>query len=160
MAAANIPEHAAVPLTARVLLADDLGGWPGCPLGAKHMLQQWTRLQVAVLGGFWRARCERTEQLLRGTLARRAVTIALENIVGAIKRDWLRTQRDVRTLDDGFFCSAWWRGFDSVMSVDAFERQWAPLFCRVVGPPPAQGELDTRTMVLCLDERGPVPLPD
>ena len=30
----------------------------------------------------------------------------------AISRDWARTQCDVRTLDDGTFCTDWWRGFD------------------------------------------------
>ena len=101
---------------------------------------------MALLGAIWRVRCERTERAHQGTFARQAATIALETIVGAIKRDWLRTQRDVRTLDDGFFCNAWWRGFDAAMTVDDFKAQWAPLFCRVVGDTPAPGAPDTRTI--------------
>jgi hypothetical protein len=156
---AGVPEHATVPLSARVLLADDPAAWPGRPRDP-HLFQLWTRLRVAVLGAIWRVRCQRSEQRQPTSFARCAVSLALETLVGAIQRDWLRTQQDVRTLDDGFFCQSWWRGFDTRLSVDDFARQWAPLFCRVLGDVPAAGDPDTRSMVLCLDGEGPVPLPD
>ena len=50
----------------------------------------------------------------------------------------------MRTLDDGFFCNAWWRGFDAAMTVDDFEAQWAPLFCRVMGDALANVDLVQR----------------
>ena len=45
--------------------------------------------------------------------------------------DWARTQQDVRTLDDGSFCSAWWRGFDAKLSQEEFEEQWPPVFHKI-----------------------------
>ena len=48
----------APPRTARVLLTDDLEGWPGRPVGV-GAVRSWTRLRVAVLGAVWRVRFDR-----------------------------------------------------------------------------------------------------
>jgi len=31
-------------------------------------------------------------------------------------------------LDDGTFCSAWWRGFDAKITSETFEEQWPAVF--------------------------------
>jgi hypothetical protein len=81
--------------------------------------------------------------------------------VEAINRDWLRTQQDIRQLDDGAFCISWWRGFDSSLTVAKFIQQWAfqPLLCDVEGEAPAEGVLDTRRLVLRLGVDQPIPWP-
>ena len=123
----------AAPRTARVLLADDPAGWPDCPQDA-WAYQLWTRLRVATLGAIWQVRCARDEGPDGVSFASRAVALAVQSLAGAIKRDWLRTQSDVRELDDGAFCHDWWRGLDCRMSIGRFERTWArlPLLCRLV----------------------------
>jgi hypothetical protein len=48
------------PLTAAVLLADDLTAWKvDSPANQPLLLPLWTRLRVAVLVGIWKARCAR-----------------------------------------------------------------------------------------------------
>ena len=56
-----------------------------------------------------------------------------------IQRDWLRTQLDIRTLDDGAFCMDWWRGMDCSLSTESFTQLWAtpPILCEVSGNPAA-----------------------
>lgn len=150
-----------VPRTARVLLADDPGGWPGAPRYAKEY-QLWTRLRVATLGSIWRVRCARDEGGGGSSFAHKAARMAMESVIEAIRRDWGRTQQEVRTLDDGAFCTDWWRGFDGLVSISAFEKQWAtpPYFCRLLGQPPADPRVpDTRTMELLLSLSYPVPIP-
>jgi hypothetical protein len=147
------------PRSARVLLADDLDAWPGHPTEAGS-LTLWTRLRVAVLGAIWELRCFRPVD--GGSFARQAVSLALQHLLGALQRDWARTQGDVRHLDAGGFCMDWWRGVDTVLTVDQFQEQWAkpPLLCLVLGPRPQQpGAADPRTLELRLRPGHPVPLP-
>ena len=73
----------APPRTARVLLADDLEGWPGRPMGV-GAVRSWTRLRVAVLGVVWRVRCDRQGHHRGASFARRAVLLALRHFVGAV----------------------------------------------------------------------------
>jgi Reverse transcriptase (RNA-dependent DNA polymerase)/Ring finger domain len=151
------------PRTARVLLADDPDGWPEEERPAnKQTYQLWTRLRVAMLGAIWRVRCSRDEGGDGVTFARRATTMAVESLLDAIKRDWLRTQLDVRELDGGSFCQDWWRGFDVRLKVDDFIEDWAAggFFCEVRGDPPAtQHGPDERTLHLLLGLDTPVPRP-
>ena len=148
----------ALPRRAELLLADDPSfGWP--PDAGAGALQMWTRLRVCTLGAVWQARCSRVSS--PQSLARRAVTQAVEHLLEAIRRDWQRTQEDVRLLDAGAFCNDWWRGVDARLSVDAFVQQWTrpPVFCRVVGPRPAPGAADTRRLELVLELDAPRPRP-
>ena len=88
--------------------------------------------------------------------------MAVTSLLEAIKRDWMRTNSDVRELDDGTFCKDWWRGFNVMQSVDDFIEDWAspPIFCEVQGPPPAtRQEVDNRTLHLRLALDEPVPRP-
>ena len=147
------------PRSAALLLADDINAWPADtrPSDART-LDLWTRLRVNVLGAIWQVRCLRSETQLRGqSLARRAVTIAVDSIVEAIQRDFQRTQNDLRDMDDngGSFCSSWWRGRDTTMGMGAFENIWArpAFFCSVDGP------ADDRRLELHLGEDQPVAFP-
>ena len=155
--------HVAVPRTAQVLLADDPGGWPDRPQDVPTY-RLWTRLRVAVIGAIWRVRCARDEGgAASGSFARRAVSLALHHLLGAIQRDWTRTQTDVREMDDGAFCLDWWRGFDCSLTVANFEEQWAspPLFCALLGEAPdASRQEDNRTLEMLLGLDFPVPRPD
>ena len=148
-----------VPRCARVLVADDLLGWANRPRDP-GTLRLWTRLRVAVLGAIWQVRCSR-DALPGESFARRAVRLAVQHLLGAIRRDWSRTQGDLRMADAGAFCVDWWRGFDVAMSVEDFVAQWAqpPLLCRVVGSPPAPGAADQRQLELRLSLEAPAALP-
>jgi hypothetical protein len=72
--------------------------------------------------------------LRHSSLARYAVLMTVQHLVGAIERDWLRTTSDIRQLDNGFFCTDWWRGLDPKMSMRDFCSEWAfgSFFCSVV----------------------------
>ena len=156
---AQLTQQPPVPRSAQVLLADDLEAWPGHPTEA-GALALWTRLRVAVLGAIWELRCFRPAD--GGSFARQAVSLALQHVLGALGRDWARTQGDVRHLDAGGFCMDWWRGVDTALTVAQFQQQWAtpPLLCQVLGPgPPLPGSPDTRTLELLLRPGHPVPLP-
>jgi hypothetical protein len=123
-----------VPSDAQVLLADHLEGWEEAPVG-KPAQQLWTRLRVATLGAIWQARCERdAEGLQPGTsLARRAASLALASLEGAIRRDWARAV-NVTPSSLPSFCAAWFRGIDLTISLKAFKERWAEpgYFCEVV----------------------------
>ena len=100
----------------------------------------------------------RSETNLRDqSLARRAITIAVDSIVEAIQRDFQRTQGDLRDMENtgGNFCSSWWRGRDTKMAIGAFEKIWArpAYFCSVEGP------ADDRRLQLHLGEDQPIPFP-
>lgn len=156
---AQLSQQAPPPRSASVLLADDLDAWPGAPTDART-LALWTRLRVAVLGAVWELRCSRPAG--GESFARQAVRLALQHLLGALQRDWARTQGDVRSLDAGGFCLDWWRGVDTVLTVDQFVTQWAqpPLLCRVDGERPVlPGAPDARTLELLLGVAHPVPLP-
>ena len=148
-----------VPRCARVLLADDLEAWPDHPTDART-LRLWTRLRVAVLGAMWHVRCSRMAEV--GSFARRAISLALHHLLGALHRDWARTQGDLRHVNAGGFCVDWWRGVDMALTADAFEQEWArpPLLCRVIGQRPMlPGSADARQLELLLSPVHPVPLP-
>ena len=133
-----------VPADAEVLLADDLSGWPSAPAGAQA-LRLWTRLRVATLGAIWQARCERDDGGIRAgvTLARRAATLALRSVEGAILRDWARAD-SVAPCDLPGYCAAWLRGFDVSITLRAFKRRWAApaFFCSVTALPGQKATLE------------------
>ena len=135
-ALANVDIHM-VPVDADVLLADDLSGWPSAPASTQAQ-RLWTRLRVATLGGIWQARCERDGSGLEQgvTLARRAATLALHSVQGAILRDWARAA-NVAPCDLPSYCAAWLRGFDVSITLPAFKSRWAvpEFFCNVVEQP-------------------------
>jgi hypothetical protein len=109
---------------------DDVDAWPDRP-DDKQLLRLWTRLRVTTLGAIWRIRTARADRRDGRPFAHRVIALVINKLTEAIARDWIRTQQDVRTLDDGSFCSAWWRGFDASLSQEAFEEQWPPVFHRV-----------------------------
>ena len=158
---AHLTQQPPPPRLASLLLADDTASWPNAPQDAGAM-RLWTRLRVTTLGAIWRARCAREEGMLRpGSFARQVVAAVVGHINAAIRRDWARTQVDLRQLDDGAFCVDWWRGFDTALTVEQFELQWAvpPLLCEVAGPGPAAGAA-TRSLHLRLGTDSPIPWPD
>jgi hypothetical protein len=122
-----------VPSNAEVLLVDNLEGWEEAPVG-KPAQQLWTRLRVATLGAIWQARCERDAEGLQPgiTLARRAASLALASVEGAIRRDWARAV-EVAPSNLPPFCAAWFRGIDLTISLEAFKERWAEpgYFCEV-----------------------------
>jgi hypothetical protein len=102
--------------------------------------------------------CDRRPLKLRDqSLAKRAITIAVDSIVEAIQRDFQRTQGDLRDMDNigGNFCSSWWRGRDTTMAMGVFKKIWArpAFFCSVEGP------ADDRRLVLQLGHNKPIPFP-
>jgi hypothetical protein len=127
--------RAAPPRSASVLLADELRFWAvDSPAGDAPLLALWTRLRVSVIGGIWKMRCTRAQGPAHGpSQARRAVQEAVLSLVRAIQRDWLRTTTDIRTLDNGSFCTEWWRGMDPQLSLAKFRATWAHqgVFCVV-----------------------------
>ena len=146
------------PRTAAVLLADDIAAWPQeSRPSRKSEVSLWTRLRVSVIGAIWKVRCQRsTLSLRRESFARCAIATAVSALVEAIQRDFLRTQQDLRTLDSGTFCTAWWRGRDTKLSMDKFKAIWtaAPFFCSVV-----EGEEPNTTLQLKLGVDQPIPFP-
>jgi hypothetical protein len=122
-----------VPSSAEVLLADQLHSWEDAPVG-RPAQRLWTRLRVATIGAIWQARCERDASSLPPgtTLARRAASLALAAVVGAIHRDWARAA-DVASVPLPPFCAPWFRGLDLSISLKAFKEQWAgcAFFCEV-----------------------------
>ena len=67
------------------------------------------------------------------SVSRQIITIAVEHIVEAIQRDWLRSHTDIRTLDNGAFCPAWWRGTDTKIKRQQFLDRWSkpPFLCQL-----------------------------
>ncbi|GAX82201.1 hypothetical protein CEUSTIGMA_g9629.t1 [Chlamydomonas eustigma] len=47
----------------------------------------------------------------------RAIALAASSLTDAIRRDWLRTTQDLRTIDNGFTCADWLRGHASIQRV-------------------------------------------
>ena len=138
------------PCTPQVLLCDDPRAWPSAP--DRPALQLWTRLRVALLGSVWRLRCARAHPDGDArSLAHRAVKDAIRTVVGAIKRDWARSQSDIRYSDEGDLDRDWWSAVDVSLDARRFEAMWAspPILCRVT---PAG--LQVR-----LSDQGPVPVP-
>ena len=149
-----------VPRIPSILLADDPHLWPDKPTCAA-LLRHWHFFRITTLGAIWRTRCSRLGFSHQGSFARRAARLVIDSTISAISRDWTRTQRDVRTMDDGHFCTDWWRGFDARIPTSKFISAWAipATFCDVVGDPPATPlALDSRTLVFRLSPLL-VPLP-
>jgi hypothetical protein len=67
------------------------------------------------------------------SVSRQIITIAVEHIMEAIQRDWLRSHTDIRTLDNGAFCPAWWRGTDTKIKRQQFLDRWSkpPFLCQL-----------------------------
>ena len=67
------------------------------------------------------------------SVSRQVITIAVEHLVEAIQRDWLRSHTDIRTLDNGAFCPTWWRGTDTKIKRQEFLERWSepPFFCQL-----------------------------
>ena len=150
-----------VPRLTRVFLADDPHLWPGKPADPA-LLRLWQFLRVTTIGAIWRIRCSRSGRLHQGSFARRVALLVVDSVNSAISRDWARTHADVRKLDDGQFCTDWWRGFDAQIPVSKFIDTWAApeIFCRVVGAEPAgPNDADTRTLTLLLSRSAPLALP-
>jgi hypothetical protein len=131
------PAHAIVPRTVAVILLDDLAAWPDHPRD-QRLLKMWTRLRVTTLGAIWQTRAARAERRDERPFAGRAINLTIHTLCEAIKRDWARTQQDMRMLDDGSFCSAWWRGFDARLTPEKFEEQWPPVFHKIRNQAPDQ----------------------
>ena len=147
-----------LPRAPELILADDPShGWP---VGAgRPAFRLWTRLRGATLGAIWQARCSRGTY--QASFARHAVTLAVDSLLQAIRRDWRRTQEDPRLLDNGAFCNDWWRGFDARLKVGDFERQWAlpPIFCGLEGARPPAGADDHRRLEMKLGRDRPLARP-
>ena len=122
-----------VPSGSQVLLVDTLGGWEEAPVGMPAQ-RLWSRLRVATLGAIWQARCERDAAGLPPgiTLARRAASLALAAVEGAIHRDWARVAA-VAPAPLPPFCVAWFRGLDLSISLSDFKERWTEpgFFCEV-----------------------------
>lgn len=141
------------PKTPEFLLCDiPTAGWPDC--GSEvWLLQQWTRLRVAVLGAIWWARCKAAAgQLGPVSLARQAARRAASTLASAIQRDWARTAGGRRLTHD-ITAARWWHGEDISTTAARFKRTWvrgtAPVFCA----------LQDDQLVLRLTTTGPVPFP-
>ena len=151
-----------VPRLPSILLADDPHLWPDKPTRAA-LLRHWHFFRITTLGAIWRIRCSRVGYSHKGSFAHRVATLVIDSTTSAISRDWTRTQRDVRTMDDGHFCTDWWRGFDARIPISKFVTAWTspPTFCTLVGDPPeAPHAPDTRTLAFKLSSTSPiVPLP-
>ncbi len=97
---------------------------------------------MTTLGALWQ---ERTTSKINSAHAylhdggASVIRIIIKMVREAIQRDWLRTQLDIRTLDDGAFCMDWWRGMDCSLSTESFTQLWAtpPILCEVSGNPAA-----------------------
>ena len=126
------------PKSAALLLADDLAEWTtDSPVEDPCLLRLWTRLQIAVIGSIWHTRCARDQGTLRHlSPARFAITHAVNMLNAAIQRDWTRTMTDLRTLDNGCFCTSWWRGLDPSLPMERFLATWTykDILCSVEFP--------------------------
>jgi len=133
-----------------VLLCDDPRAWPAAP--GRQAFQLWTRLRVATLGSIWRLRCARARpDGDTRSLAHRAVKDAIRTVVDAIRRDWARTQSDVRYDDEGDLDRDWWSAVDVSLDPRRFKAMWATpaILCNV----------SPAGLTVRLSEQGPVPIP-
>ena len=151
------------PRTAAVLLADDLDAWTlDSPVDDPRLLALWTRLRVNVIGCIWQARCARDGGTLRFvSVARYAVSNAVNSVVDAIQRDWLRTSTDIRQLDNGYFCTEWWRGLDPKLSFNDFCASWTygSVLCRADSGDAEANPPRPASLQLFLGPDLPVPFP-
>lgn len=130
-----------LPRSPDLLLADDISHWPG-PRPSAALLRLWTVLRVTTLGALWQERTASKNNTAHAHLhdgGASVIRIIVTMVREAIQRDWLRTQLDIRSLDDGAFCMDWWRGMDCSLSTESFTQLWAtpPILCEVSGNPAA-----------------------
>ena len=146
-----------LPRSPALILGDDLQEWPP-PAPSTPLLRLWSVLRVTTLGALWQERVREPHGRppedfpLELDYGHRAIELAKNMIQEAILRDWLRTQVDIRSLDNGTFCADWWRGVSGSITVDSFIGLWAtpPVLCRVLGLPPRDNDPDTRSLQLLL----------
>lgn len=143
-----------LPRSPDLILGDDISHWPG-PRPQPNLLRLWTVLRVTTLGALWEQRVASKLSPAHSYLHDSGLSVIrlVKRMVGAaIRRDWIRTQLDLRSLDDGAFCLDWWRGLDCSLSVDGFIALWAtpPVLCQVIGDPPAFGLPDSRRVEILL----------
>ena len=133
-----------------LILGDDISHWPA-PRPQAPLLRLWTVLRVTTLGVMWQERVATAHDHQHDN-GQCAIRLATKMVRETIRRDWIRTQVDIRSLDDGVFCLDWWRGLDCSLSMHEFISKWAtpPVLCKVLGGPPAQGQLDVRRLVLLI----------
>ena len=97
---------------------------------------------MTTLGALWQERTASKNNTAHAHLhdgGASVIRIIVTMVREAIQRDWLRTQLDIRSLDDGAFCMDWWRGMDCSLSTESFTQLWAtpPILCEVSGNPAA-----------------------
>ena len=160
---AALTGRAAPPLTATLLLGDDLREWTtDSPAGDLRLLALWTRLRVCIVGAIWRVRCLRQQgTALSASPARLAVSMAVNIVREAIERDWLRTTTDIRQLDNGYFSVEWWRGQDPSLTFAQFEELWAspPVLCSATEGDPEADPPVPHSLVIRIDTDTPIPFP-
>lgn len=148
--AAITPGQPQPPRCALLLLADWQQAWKPSPQQA----ELWGLLRVTFLGCAWHQRCQRpggpqiTAQQSAFTVAASVVAFVRE----AIRRDWARTQHDVRMLCP-HLPSRHFRGRNPELAMDAFKARW----CR--GPPHVCTVQDSGRLRLLLTTHHPVPVP-
>lgn len=143
-----------LPRSPDLILGDDISLWPS-PRPQAPLLRLWTVLRVTTLGALWEQRVASKQTFDHDYLHDSGLSVirmVRRMVSAAIRRDWLRTQLDLRSLDDGVFCLDWWRGLDCSLSVDGFIALWAtpPVLCQISGDPPANGLSDSRRVEILL----------
>ena len=136
------------PLSAAVLLADDIKTW-GPPTKLRPL---WTRLRLAVLYALWCAAC----QARRGSVPASARTVAAQVLSfcrGQMVQHWLRV--GLRRPDLGA-CPHWLLGRSPALTTETFLEWWGAggVLCRVVSTAGAKPRME-----LVWDASRPVPLP-
>ncbi|GAX85913.1 hypothetical protein CEUSTIGMA_g13329.t1 [Chlamydomonas eustigma] len=126
----DLVQWATVPRSKTIIIADDPHGWSS----THPPMKNWTRLRVAVIGAIWFTRCQRKDlPSHQHSFGSQTIALAASSLTDAIRRDWLRTTQDLRTLDNGFTCADWLRGHASIQRYSSFEKSWLspPIFCSV-----------------------------
>jgi len=129
----DLVQWAIVPRSKTIIIADDPHGWSSTH-PPRQLMKNWTRLRVAVIGAIWFTRCQRKDlPIHQHSFASQAIALAASSLTDAIRRDWLRTTQDLRTLDNGFTCADWLRGHAAIQRYSSFEKSWLspPIFCSV-----------------------------
>ena len=143
-----------LPRSPDLILGDDISQWPG-PRPPDPLLRLWTVLRVTTIGALWQQRVASKLSQAHAYLhdnGQSVIRLVVKMVRQAIKRDWMRTQLDIRSLDDGAFCMDWWRGLDCSLSVADFVSLWGTpqVLCCLAGDIPAQGQPDCRRLELLL----------
>ncbi|GAX86505.1 hypothetical protein CEUSTIGMA_g13912.t1, partial [Chlamydomonas eustigma] len=129
----DLVQWAIVPRSKTIIIADDPHGWSSAH-PPRQLMKNWTRLRVAVIGAIWFTRGQRKVfPIHQLSFASQAIALAASSLTDAIRRDWLRTTQDLRTLDNGFTCADWLRGPAAIQRYSSFKKSWLspPIFCSV-----------------------------